>query len=69
MIEGKHPVLQAFLGTLTTWGLTGAGAAAALLVMAAPSKHQRKLLDVRYSSLSIKRPDQIVDQMGLKAKN
>ena len=27
MIENVHPVLQAFLGTLFTWGLTAAGSA------------------------------------------
>jgi len=42
MLEGKDPVLQAFLGTLLTWGLTAAGAAMAFFI----SGHQRKLLDV-----------------------
>ena len=27
MIPGKHKVLQAFLGTLLTWGLTAVGSA------------------------------------------
>ena len=27
MIENAHPVFQAFLGTLLTWGLTAAGSA------------------------------------------
>lgn len=42
MIEGRDPVLQAFLGTLLTWGLTAAGAAMAFFIQG----HQRKLLDV-----------------------
>ena len=32
MIEGKDPVLQAFLGTLMTWGLTALGAAMAVFI-------------------------------------
>ena len=32
MLEGKDPVLQAFLGTLLTWGLTAAGAAMAFFI-------------------------------------
>ena len=32
MLEGSHPVLQAFLGTLMTWGLTAAGAAMAFFI-------------------------------------
>ena len=32
MIEGKDPVLQAFLGTLMTWGLTALGAAMAFFI-------------------------------------
>ena len=32
MIEGRDPVLQAFLGTLMTWGLTAAGAAMAFFI-------------------------------------
>ena len=32
MIEGADPVLQAFLGTLMTWGLTAAGAAMAFFI-------------------------------------
>ena len=32
MIEGRDPVLQAFLGTLLTWGLTAAGAAMAFFI-------------------------------------
>jgi len=41
MIEGKDPVLQAFLGTLMTWGLTALGAAMAFFIRG----NQRKLLD------------------------
>ena len=33
MIEGRDPVLQAFLGTLLTWGLTAAGAAMAFFII------------------------------------
>ena len=32
MIQGKDPVLQAFLGTLMTWGLTALGAAMAFFI-------------------------------------
>ena len=32
MIEGRDPVLQAFLGTLLTWGLTAAGAGMAFFI-------------------------------------
>ena len=32
MIEGKDPVLQAFLGTLMIWGLTALGAAMAFFI-------------------------------------
>lgn len=41
MIEGNDPVLQAFLGTLMTWGLTALGAAMAFFIRG----NQRKLLD------------------------
>lgn len=41
MIEGLHPVTQAALGTLFTWGLTAAGSALVFLF----SKGQRKILD------------------------
>jgi hypothetical protein len=32
MIEGSSPVIQAFLGTLFTWGLTAAGACLAFFI-------------------------------------
>nr|XP_023025524.1 zinc transporter ZIP11-like [Leptinotarsa decemlineata] len=41
MIEGYSPVMQAFFGTLITWGLTAAGAALVIFVRGS----QRKLLD------------------------
>lgn len=41
MIEGVHPVGQALLGTLFTWGLTAAGSALVFLF----SSGQRKILD------------------------
>lgn len=41
MIQGYGPVMQAFLGTLFTWGLTAAGAALVLIIRGS----QRKLLD------------------------
>lgn len=42
MIEGGNPVLNAFLGTLVTWGLTAAGSA---LVFFLPQGEHRNLLD------------------------
>ncbi|XP_045463292.1 zinc transporter ZIP11 isoform X1 [Harmonia axyridis] len=41
MIQGYGPVMQAFLGTLFTWGLTAAGAAVVVFIQGS----QRKLLD------------------------
>ncbi|CAH1366156.1 zinc transporter ZIP11 isoform X1 [Tenebrio molitor] len=41
MIQGHGPVMQAFLGTLFTWGLTAAGAALVVVIRGS----QRKLLD------------------------
>jgi len=41
MIENVHPVLQAFLGTLFTWGLTAAGSALVFVF----NSGQRKILD------------------------
>ncbi|KAF2884808.1 hypothetical protein ILUMI_21369 [Ignelater luminosus] len=41
MLEGYGPVMQAFLGTLFTWGLTAAGAALVIVIRGS----QRKLLD------------------------
>ncbi|CAH0546990.1 unnamed protein product [Brassicogethes aeneus] len=41
MIQGYGPVMQAFLGTLFTWGLTAAGAALVIVIRGS----QRKLLD------------------------
>jgi len=41
MIEGYSPIIQAFLGTLFTWGLTAAGAALVFVFQAG----QRKILD------------------------
>ncbi|KNC53164.1 solute carrier family 39 [Thecamonas trahens ATCC 50062] len=47
MIEGAHPVTQALLGTLLTWGLTAFGAAVVFAVPAsAPQATLRKVLDV-----------------------
>lgn len=42
MIEGGNPVLNAFLGTLLTWGLTAAGSS---LVFFLPKGDHRNLLD------------------------
>ena len=42
MIEGYNSVLNAFLGTLLTWGLTAAGAS---LVFILPKGEHKKLLD------------------------
>ena len=41
MIEGYSPIIQAFFGTLFTWGLTAAGAALVFVFQAG----QRKILD------------------------
>lgn len=41
MLQGYGPVMQAFLGTLFTWGLTAAGAALVIVIRGS----QRKLLD------------------------
>ncbi|XP_057664381.1 zinc transporter ZIP11 isoform X2 [Diorhabda carinulata] len=41
MLEGYGPVMQAFFGTLFTWGMTAAGAAVCIFVRGS----QRKLLD------------------------
>ncbi|KAL3275627.1 hypothetical protein HHI36_020380 [Cryptolaemus montrouzieri] len=41
MIQGYGPVMQAFLGTLFTWGLTAAGAAVVIVIRGS----QRKVLD------------------------
>lgn len=46
MIEGLHPVLQAFLGTLFTWGLTALGAAVVFVIPRDMHPYrQQKLLD------------------------
>jgi len=46
MIEGLHPVLQAFLGTLFTWGLTALGAAVVFVIPRdMKPAQQQKLLD------------------------
>ena len=42
MIRDAHPVLQAFLGTLMTWGITALGASFVFVT----KKRNRKLLDV-----------------------
>ncbi|ERL91581.1 hypothetical protein D910_08911, partial [Dendroctonus ponderosae] len=41
MIEGYSPVMQAFLGTLFTWGLTACGASLVVIIRGS----QRKVLD------------------------
>jgi len=41
MIRGYSPIMQAFMGTLMTWGLTAAGAALVIFIRGS----QRKLLD------------------------
>jgi len=48
MIEGKHYVLQAFLGTLLTWGLTAVGSAFVFIFALGcfSSKTGRKILDM-----------------------
>ena len=46
MIPGADPVLQAFLGTLFTWGITALGAAVVFLVLTSMSRSmERKVLD------------------------
>ena len=40
MIKGKPKVLQAFLGTLMTWGLTAAGAALVFIFIIVKFKNQ-----------------------------
>ena len=47
MLEGSHPVLQAFLGTLMTWGLTAAGAAMAFFIKG----NQVSFTDTYFTSL------------------
>uniref|UniRef100_A0A2C9JG87 Zinc transporter ZIP11 n=1 Tax=Biomphalaria glabrata TaxID=6526 RepID=A0A2C9JG87_BIOGL len=42
MLENAHPLMQTFLGTLFTWGLTAAGAALVFVFNGA----QRKVLDI-----------------------
>ena len=42
MLRGANPVLQAFLGTLMTWGITALGASFVFVT----KKRNRKLLDV-----------------------
>ncbi|XP_064406931.1 zinc transporter ZIP11-like isoform X2 [Halichondria panicea] len=44
MLSGYHPLIQALLGTLLTWGLTAAGAAL-VFVLQTSKQHQRKILD------------------------
>lgn len=46
MIKGLHPIIQAALGTLFTWGMTAAGAAVVFLIPSNLSfDTQRKFLD------------------------
>lgn len=45
MIPGQHKVLQAFLGTLLTWGLTAVGAAMVFIFGARKFSGKRKILD------------------------
>lgn len=45
MIEGKNKILQAFLGTLLTWGLTAAGAGLVFIFSSGRFSGKRKVLD------------------------
>ncbi|GAB9466975.1 hypothetical protein Gpo141_00004335 [Globisporangium polare] len=45
MIPDQHPVLQAFLGTLVTWGLTAAGSAMVFFLDVNDKKKSQKILD------------------------
>lgn len=43
MIQGYGPVMQAFLGTLFTWGLTAAGAALVIVIKGSQVRRQHNL--------------------------
>ncbi|XP_057310837.1 zinc transporter ZIP11-like [Hydractinia symbiolongicarpus] len=45
MIEGENKILQAFLGTLLTWGLTAAGSATVFIFSSGRFNGKRKVLD------------------------
>lgn len=45
MIEGENPILQAFLGTLITWGLTAAGSAMVYFFSLGCCSAKQKILD------------------------
>ncbi|KAG6622046.1 Zinc (Zn2)-Iron (Fe2) Permease (ZIP) Family [Phytophthora cinnamomi] len=45
MIEGQHPVLQALLGTLVTWGFTALGSAMVFVLDVQDRRRSQQLLD------------------------
>ncbi|EGZ25245.1 hypothetical protein PHYSODRAFT_482702 [Phytophthora sojae] len=45
MIEGQHPVLQALLGTLVTWGFTALGSAMVFVLDVEDKRRSQQLLD------------------------
>ncbi|GMF26455.1 unnamed protein product [Phytophthora lilii] len=45
MIEGQHPVVQALLGTLVTWGFTALGAAMVFVLDVRDARASRRILD------------------------
>ncbi|TYZ68379.1 hypothetical protein PybrP1_000623 [[Pythium] brassicae (nom. inval.)] len=45
MIPDQHPVVQAFLGTLVTWGLTAAGSALVFFLDVTNRKRSQQILD------------------------
>ncbi|RLN50601.1 hypothetical protein BBJ29_002640 [Phytophthora kernoviae] len=45
MIEGQHPVIQALLGTLVTWGFTALGSAMVFILDVENKQTSQKILD------------------------
>ncbi|OWZ21695.1 Zinc (Zn2)-Iron (Fe2) Permease [Phytophthora megakarya] len=45
MIEGQHPVIQALLGTLVTWGFTALGSAMVFILDVEDKRTSQKILD------------------------
>jgi zinc transporter 11 len=45
MIEGQHPVVQALLGTLVTWGFTALGSAMVFVLDVEDKRTSQKILD------------------------
>ncbi|KAG7380839.1 hypothetical protein PHYPSEUDO_006732 [Phytophthora pseudosyringae] len=45
MIEGQHPVVQALLGTLVTWGFTALGSAMVFVLDVTDKRASQKILD------------------------